>query len=92
MLTLSILREIHTKSVDFVLAYTRADVKTDIFMEFSIGFGFDWAHTQEWVTRLDKQLYGLNDAGLEWFEKIKEGLEAIYFSQSQVDTCIWYKE
>ena len=28
MLALSILRELHTKSVDFVLAYTQADVKS----------------------------------------------------------------
>ena len=73
MLTLSIIRDIHTKLVDFFLAYTQTDVKTDIFMEFSIGFGFDWAHTQEWVTRLDKQFYGLNDAGLERFEILKKG-------------------
>ena len=27
-----------------------------------------------------------------WFEKIKEGLEARGFLQSQVDPCLWYKE
>ena len=43
MITLSILRELHTKSVDFFLAYTKADVKTEIFMELPIGFGFEGA-------------------------------------------------
>ena len=38
ILTLSIIGELHTKSVDFVLAYTQYDVKTKIFMELLIGF------------------------------------------------------
>ena len=33
MLILSIIREIHTKSVDFVLAYTQDDLKTEISMD-----------------------------------------------------------
>ena len=40
MLTLSIIRKLHTKSVDFFLDYTWVDVKKDIFMELSISFGF----------------------------------------------------
>ena len=92
MLTLSILIEIHTMSVYFVLYYTQAYVKTEIFMELPISFGVERYHPREWVTRLDKNLYGLKDAGLEWFEKIKEGLEARYFFQSQVNPCVCYKE
>ena len=44
MLTLRILRELHTKSVDFVPAYTQADVKSEIFMELPIGLGGEGAH------------------------------------------------
>ena len=80
MLTLSIIRELQTKSVDFVLAYTKADVKTEIFMEFPIGFGVEGDHHREWVIILDKNLYGLKDSGLACFENIKEGLEAIDIS------------
>ena len=39
MLTLLILRELHTKSVDSVLTYDQDDVKSYIFMELPIGFG-----------------------------------------------------
>ena len=49
MLTLTIIRELHTKSVDFVLAYTQADVKSEIFMELPIGFGVEGSHPKEWV-------------------------------------------
>ena len=41
MLTLIIIRELHTKSVDFVLAYTQVDVKLEIFMELPIDFGVE---------------------------------------------------
>ena len=44
------------------------------------------------VIRLDKNLYGLKDAGLAWFEKLKEVLGARYFSQSQVNPFVCYKE
>ena len=61
-------------------------------MELPICFGVEGSHPVEWVIRLDKNLYGLNDAVLAWFEKLKEGLEARYFFQSQVDPYVWYKE
>ena len=56
MLTLIILLELHTKSI-FFLAYTQADVKTDIFMELPIGFGVEGSHPIEWVIILDNNLY-----------------------------------
>ena len=40
MLILSILIELHTKSVDFFLDYTQDDVKIEILMEIPIGFEF----------------------------------------------------
>ena len=79
MLTLSILRELHTKSVDFVLVYTQTDLKIWIFMELPIGFGFEGDQPRYLVIRIDKKLYVLKDAVLAWFDKIKEGLEARYF-------------
>ena len=55
ILTLSILRDIHTKSVDFLLDYTQADMKTDILMEIPIGFVVEGGKPREWVIRLDKK-------------------------------------
>ena len=50
-------------------------------MELLIGFGFEGDHPREWVIRMDKNLYGLKDEGMEWFEKLKEGLESRGFVQ-----------
>ena len=44
MLTMIVHRELHTKSVYFVLAYTQAVVKSEISMEPPIGFGVEGAH------------------------------------------------
>ena len=41
IITLSILRNLHTKSVDFVMYYTQADVKSEIFTELSILSGIE---------------------------------------------------
>ena len=38
MLTMSILQKFHTKSVDFVLAYSQSDVKSEIYMNTPLGF------------------------------------------------------
>ena len=72
MLTLIILRYLHTKSIYFVLAYKQADLKSVIFMELPIGFGFGGDHPREWIIRLDANNYGPNNSGLTWFEKSRK--------------------
>ena len=89
--TLRILRELHTKPVYFILAY-QDDVKPETLTEMTIGFGGERYHPRKWAIRLYKKLYVLKYACLAWFEKLKEGLEAIGFFQSQVDPCDWYIE
>jgi hypothetical protein len=40
---------------------------------------------------LNKSLYGLKQAGYNWFEKLREGLIARDFIQSQVDKCVFFR-
>ena len=49
-------------------------------MELPIFFVVKGSHTREWGVRLDKTLYGLKDADLAWFEKVKEGMKGRAFS------------
>ena len=70
----------------FVLTYTKADFNTEIFMDISIEFGV------EGVIWLDKNIYGIKDTDLTWFEKNKEGLESREVAQSQVDPWILHIE
>ena len=41
---------------------------------------------------MKKKLYDLKGTGLEQFDKLREGMEAIGFVQSKVDPCIQYRE
>ena len=50
-------------------------------MELPIGFGGEGCHSIEWLIRMYKNLYGLKDAVLAWFEKLKEVMEVRGFFQ-----------
>ena len=81
----------HTRSLDFVLAYPQADVKTDIFMRPPQGCDFPGFDTNRHLLKLKKNLYGLKDAGLTWHEHIKKGLVDRGFKPSSVDPCLFTK-
>ena len=41
---------------------------------------------------MNKSLYGLKQAGYNWFEKLREGLLARDFIQSQIDKCVFLQK
>jgi hypothetical protein len=45
-----------------------------------------------YVLKLNKSLYGLKQAGYNWFEKLCEGLVVQDFIQSQVDKCVFFRK
>ena len=90
MLTLSKIHNLHTKSIDFVLAYPQADVKTPIFLYTPQGVLLAQGRSNV-VLKLKKNLYGLKDAGRTWWEHLSAGLEDMGFTQSAVDNCLWTK-
>ena len=49
------------------------------------------ANCHKYVLHLNKSMYGLKQAGHNWFEKLRTGLEARGFIQSQVDKCVFFK-
>ena len=58
MFTLSQLHKLKTKSIDFVLAYPQANIKTPIFLHTPQG-----VYIGPYILMLKKNLYGLKDAG-----------------------------
>jgi hypothetical protein len=88
--------------IDFVLAFPQADTKTDLYMEVPSHFEvlngeLAWntrapnPRHQPNVLKLLKNLYGLKDAGLMWFEHLKKGLLQRGFQQSLVEPCMFVK-
>ena len=79
------------RSLDFVMAYHQANIKTDIFMRVPRGCVIPRASQGRSILKLRKNLYGLKDAGRTWHEYLRDGLLRRGFKQSQVDPCLFTK-
>ena len=88
---LALLLGCHMRSIDFVMAYTQADVKTDIFMQLHSGTTIQGVNPNKHLLKLQKNLYGLKDGQVTWHEHIKTGLLSRGFRQSKVDPCLFIK-
>ena len=91
LLVLSKIHNLHTKSIDFAQAYPQADIKVTIYLHTPQGVRFGDKH-QDVVLQLRKNLYGLKDAGLTWWEMISKGLLDLGFEQTETDQCVFKKE
>ena len=87
------------QSIDFVLAFPQAPVKTDIYMkppkvpsDFIIQDLPAPTDRFNKVYKLIKNLYRLKDAGKTWFEFLCQGLEKRGWQRSQVDECLFTKK
>ena len=81
----------YMRSIDFVMAYTQADVKTDIFMQLTSGTTIHGVDPNKHLLKLQKNLYGLKDNQVTCHEHIKTGLLSRGFCQSKVDPCLFIK-
>ena len=54
MFVLIVRRDIHAKSMYFVLVYTQDEVKSGILVELPIVLGFEGGHHREWVVHMYK--------------------------------------
>ncbi len=79
------------KSIDFVLAFPQADLDVDIWMELPVGIVVDQFSNNSpgHVLKLNKSLYGLKQASLNWFEKLKQGLTDHGFKPSNINPCLY---
>ena len=99
LIVMALLNEWHMQSIDFILAFPQAPVKTDIYMkppkvpsDFIIQDLPPPTDRFNKVYKLIKNLYGLKDAGKTWFEFLRQGLEKRRWQRSQVDECLFTKK
>jgi hypothetical protein len=76
ILLLARIYKLDSKAIDFVLAFPQAELDVDIWMYLPIGFHVDTDNEskQSHLLKLNKSLYGLKQASLNWFQKLKQGL------------------
>jgi hypothetical protein len=73
---------------DVKAAYLNADLEEEVFMWPPRG----WKPRQPgMVWRLLKSLYGLKQAGLNWYKTLCYALRDLGFARSTVDYCIFYR-
>jgi hypothetical protein len=89
MLTHSIINKWHTRQIDYVQAYTQAEVEKDMYMEIPKGFEVD---TQgDFVLQIHKNIYGQKQAGLVWNKHLISKLQQVGFVQCESDPCVFIR-
>ncbi len=87
LLIIGKVHDLHSKSINFVLAFPQADSDVPVCMELPAGVNpvnvLD-ENRRRYILTLNKSLYGLKQAGYNWFEKLQEGLFVQDFIWSQV--------
>ncbi len=94
-ISLAILSNWHTRQLDFVLAYTQADIERDLYMKLPAGFTLsDRTITdqdrKDYVLKLEKNLYGQKQAGRVWYLHLRKNLLKLGFKPSEHDECVFY--
>jgi hypothetical protein len=89
ILLLTQIYKLDPKAIDFVLAFPQAEVDVFIWMHLPISFQVDTENeSKSYILKLNKSLYGLKQASLNWFKKLKQGLIDHGFHPSAMDPCL----
>ncbi len=94
-LTLAVINNWHTKQLDFLLAFTQADIERDLYMKLPAGFVVPGKtltdeERKKYVLKLEKNLYGQKQAGRVWYQHLKRNLLKLGFKASNIDECVFY--
>jgi hypothetical protein len=95
LLVVAKIHGLESKSIDFILAFPQEDLDVPVYMELPAGVNptnVSDGNRHKYVLKLNKSLYGLKQAGYNWFKKLREGLITRDFIQSQVDKCVFYRK
>ncbi len=91
ILAIAKIHGLFSKSIDFVLGFPQADLDVPVYMKLPIGFDDpNSENCKFYVLRLNKSLYGLKQAGYNWFAKLSNGLQNCRFVQSNIDPCVFF--
>ena len=86
------IHKLESKAIDFVLSFSQAYLKDYIWMNLKICFQVDGQtkanYDRHYVLKLDKNLYGLKQGMLKWYEKLKTSLVNRNFKTSDIDPCL----
>jgi hypothetical protein len=101
-LILSLLSGLKHRQVNYVSAYTQAPLDCELYMNIPPGFTVNnntlefsssstRGNSNDYLLRLNKNVYGLKQAGNNWFTELRGSLIALDFTQSLHDPCLFIK-
>ena len=67
------MHEFTSRSIYFVPAFPQSELDVGVFMELPLEMVVD-GNIVGWFLKLNKPLYGLKQAGENWFDLLKTGL------------------
>jgi hypothetical protein len=80
------------QQVDFVLAYPQAPIEMDIYMELPQGIQTKHGNSKDHVLKLEKNIYGLKQAGWVWNSFLVDKLTSIGFITSLIYDCFFFRD
>ena len=82
----------NTRQIDYVLAFPQAPVEKEIYMRVPKGFKITGKDPDDYVLKLNKNVYGQKQAGRVWNKYLEKKLiEAVGLKKSKIDECVYYK-
>ena len=92
LLIVASINQIPTRSIDFVLAFLQATLDVPVYMELPFGFTPNSGSRKGMVLKVIKNLYGLKNASLNWFEMLQKRLQDRGFVGSKIDPCVFIRD
>ena len=95
VMILSLLENLHSCSIDFVLAFPQAKIEVDIYMHMPFGYKPPKDRPDGlYVLKLRKNLYRLKDESATFWKKCRDTLTSSRygFVQSDIDQCLFIRK
>jgi Reverse transcriptase (RNA-dependent DNA polymerase) len=85
---MALISRYHSCQIDYVLAYTQAEIERLLYMEIANGFEVD-VDPGYYVLECKKNIYGQKQAVLVWNKHLVARLKQVGFTQCEADPCIF---
>ena len=92
LLALSLVNNWKTTQIDHVLAYPQAPIERKIYMEIPRGMQLRVGNKEDYVLKVNRNIYGQKQAGRVWYKYLSNKLTSeVGFTKSKVDEGIFYR-
>ncbi|MBW0509460.1 hypothetical protein O181_049175, partial [Austropuccinia psidii MF-1] len=81
-------RRLEFHQVDIKSAFLNAPLAKTVYLAIPQGLNLD---RRKYCLRLKKAIYGLKQAPLAWYERLRAWLQSVGFSSCVLDACVFYR-